>query len=291
MEVLIKIIDKLNSKDASLSFEYFPPKEIEKEDMLFNTISTLSRYNPDFSSVTYSPKNLNLDKTLKWTIMLKQKFHIESMMHLTAFTISKEDVIEVTKKLKASKIENILALRGDNPDNLTIKKNSFKYALSLIEFIKKIDNTFCIGCAGYPEGHIEAENFDKDLYYLNKKIEAGASFIITQLFFINDYFYRFIDKLNKKGINAPVICGIMPITNLKQIIKFTKICGVTIPKELLEKLEDKSSEEVIKIGAEYTINQCLDLIDNGFKKFHFYTLNKTNAVETILNSLRTTLTI
>jgi methylenetetrahydrofolate reductase (NADPH) len=283
----MKIIDILTSKESTLSFEFFPPKNKEKEDLLFKTIGKLAKYSPDFASITYSPTGLSKEKSIMWSKSLKQNFNIEPMMHITCISSTKEDVINITQQLQHFQIKNILALRGDILDkNVQLKNPDFSHAVDLIKFIRSL-NDFCIGCAGYPEGHIECKSIEKDIDYLYKKIEAGAQFIITQLFFDNSHFYNFMNLIFKKGIKVPVICGIMPITSLNQIIKFTKICGATIPKELEKKLHNKSDKYVFDIGIEYTIKQCIDLINNGFKRLHFYTLNNSKSVELILSNIYT----
>jgi methylenetetrahydrofolate reductase (NADPH) len=281
----MKIIDILISKESTLSFEFFPPKNKEKEDLLFKTIKKLAKYSPDFASITYSPTGLSKEKSIMWSKSLKQNFNIEPMMHMTCITSSKGEVASIIKQLQHEQIKNILALRGDILDEKTFLKNSdFTHAIDLIKYIKSLDDV-CIGCAGYPEGHIECKKIEEDIDYLSKKIDAGAQFIITQLFFDNIHFYNFINLIIKKGINVPVICGIMPITSLSQITKFTNICGATIPKELVKKLYNKSDKDVFDIGIEYTIKQCIELINNGFKKLHFYTLNNSKSVELILSKL------
>ena len=281
----MKIIDILKPKESSLSFEFFPPKNKNKEDLLFETIQNLTKYKPDFASITYSPTGLSKEKSIMWCKALKYRFNIEPMMHITCISSTKEEISKILEQLHSDSIKNILALRGDIlDDKLFIKDSVFPHAIDLIQYIKSL-NDFCIGCAGYPEGHIECKNISVDIDYLCKKIDAGAEFIITQLFFDNVHFYNFIDLIVKKGITVPVICGIMPITSINQIIKFTNICGATIPKELMKKLDNKSNEDVFNIGIEYTYNQCVDLFKNGFKRLHFYTLNNSKAVEQILQRL------
>ena len=284
----MKIIDILKLNDRSLSFEFFPPKNKEKEDLLFKTIEKLSKYSPDFASITYSPTGLSKEKSIMWSKALKYKFNIEPMMHITCISSTKDGVAKILQQLKNENIENVLALRGDILDNESFLRNSlFSHAIDLIKYIKSLDD-FCIGCAGYPEGHIECKNIEKDIDYLKKKIDAGAQFIITQLFFNNTHFYNFMNLITRKGIRIPVISGIMPITSFNQILKFTNICGATIPEKLIEKLQNKSDDYVFNIGTEYTYNQCIDLIENGFKRLHFYTLNNSKAVEIILQRLLST---
>lgn len=282
----MKICDKLNVKKRVLSFEFFPPKKVENEHILFETLDELINFNPDFVSITYGAGGSTKDKTLEWTLKIKNDYKLTVMMHLTCITSDKEEIDELLDNLKKNGIENILALRGDIPkDGLNYHiSNDFKYASDLVGFIKKKD--FCIGVAGYPEGHLEAKSIEEDILNLKKKIKAGGDFIITQLFFDNRLFYRYLELLDKNGINTPVLAGIMPITSFAQVDKFRKMCGVYIPEKFISIIADKDDDYVFNAGVEYTIKQCEDLLSNGVKGLHFYTLNKSEATKKILNNLK-----
>jgi methylenetetrahydrofolate reductase (NADPH) len=280
------IIDILKYKTTSLSFEFFPPKTKEKENVLFETIKNLTKFKPNFASVTYSPSGISKINTISWTKTIKHFFNIESMMHITCIASTKENVDSILSDLENLGIDNVLALRGDIPADINKEQLplNFKYAKDLIKYIKKY-RKFCIGCAGYPEGHIESKDLVQGIEHLREKIDAGANFIITQLFFENKNFYNYYNLIQKKGIEAPVITGIMPITSINQILKFTEMCGATIPSELLKTMEGKSDKDIFNIGVDFSIKQVIDLVNNGFTKFHFYTLNNSKAVEMILNSV------
>ncbi|MGB9732047.1 MULTISPECIES: methylenetetrahydrofolate reductase [NAD(P)H] [Calditerrivibrio] len=282
----MKICDKLNIKKRVLSFEFFPPKKVENEHILFETLDELTNFNPDFVSITYGAGGSTKDKTLEWTLKIKNDYKLTVMMHLTCITSDKEEIDELLDNLKKNGIENILALRGDIPkDGLNYHiSNDFKYASDLVSFIKQKD--FCIGVAGYPEGHLEANSIEEDILNLKKKIEAGGDFIITQLFFDNRLFYKYLELLAKNDINTHVLAGIMPITSFAQVDKFKKMCGVYIPEEFINRITDKDDDYVFNAGLEYTIKQCEDLLSNGVKGLHFYTLNRSEATKKILNNLK-----
>lgn len=281
----MKICNKFGVKDRLLSFEFFPPKRVENEHILFETLEDLVPYNPDFVSITYGAGGSTKDKTLEWTLRIKNNYNLDVMMHLTCITSDRDEVNELLDTLKNHGIENILALRGDIPKDGQIYHISrdFKYASDLVEFIKP--KGFCIGVAGYPEGHLEAKSIEDDILHLKRKIDAGGDFIITQLFFDNSLFYRYLELLNKNGIDKPVLAGIMPITSLGQIEKFRAMCGVYIPEDFEKGIAGKSDDYVFKAGVEYATRQCDDLIKHGVKGLHFYTLNKSEATKLILDNL------
>lgn len=281
----MKIGEILKKKERTLSFEFFPPKKAENEQTLFDTIEVLKKYKPDFVSITYGAGGSTRDKTLEWTLRVKKQYRLNPMMHLTCITATRDFVDEIANTLKANSVDNILALRGDLPKDFDRSKMEFEYAYQLVECLKsKWD--FSIGVAGYPEGHPESPSLEKDVEYLKMKVDAGGDFIITQLFFDNSKFFRFLDRLEKFQIKVPVIAGIMPILSLTQVKRFVEMCGATIPKELLDNLEGKSGEDAYKVGVDYAIKQCQELIDNDVKGLHFYTLNKFNATEEIVKQLR-----
>ena len=280
----MKIGEILKAKDRTLSFEFFPPKKVENEQTLFGTIEVLKKYSPDFVSITYGAGGSTRDKTLEWTLRVKKQYELNPMMHLTCITATKGFVEEIANTLKEEGIDNILALRGDLPENFDRSKMEFEYAYQLVEYLKsKWD--FSIGVAGYPEGHPESPSIEKDVEYLKMKVDAGGDFIITQLFFDNSKFFEFLERVEKFKIKAPVIAGIMPILSLKQVKRFVEMCGVSIPKELLDDLQGKSNEDAYKVGVDYAIKQCQELIENGVRGLHFYTLNKFNATEEIIKQL------
>ena len=280
----MRISEILKNKNRTVSFEFFPPKKIENEQTLFNTIDILKDYDPDFVSITYGAGGSTQDKTIEWTLRIKNEYSLNPMMHLTCVTSTKNSIDKIIDTLKKGNIDNILALRGDLPQDLKDNKMEFKYAYQLVEYLKN-KGEFSIGVAGYPEGHPESKTLEEDVEYLKTKIDAGGDFIITQLFFDNNYFFDFLNRLEKHNIKAPVLAGIMPILNLSQMKRFVDMCGASIPKSLSSKLEGKSKEDMYKIGVEYAAAQCSELIENNVRGLHFYTLNKYNATKDILDNL------
>ncbi|NIO15682.1 MAG: methylenetetrahydrofolate reductase [NAD(P)H] [Deltaproteobacteria bacterium] len=286
----MKIRDLFREKRTLLSFEFFPPKNPESEHILDETVSILSRFNPDFVSVTFGAGGSTRDRTLDWTLRIKEHYHLNVMMHLTCIASSLADIQEIIKRLKWHGIENVLALRGDPPKDFPRDKikRHFQYAYELVEYLRELD-TFSIGVAGYPEGHIEAVSIEKDLEYLKMKVDAGAHFIITQLFFENSYFYEFINRAAQQRIAVPIIPGLMPIVNIKQVKKFTDMCGATVPDRIMADMQDKDSADMLKTGVDYAISQCRELLEFGVDGLHFYTLNRNTATEQILNEIEGTI--
>ncbi len=280
----MKISEILKKKPMTLSFEFFPPRKIENEKGLFDTIGVLSEYNPDFVSITYGAGGSTRDKTIEWTLKMKNEYGLNPMMHLTCIASTKKSIDEIIEKLKEGRVDNILALRGDLPEGFDRSRMEFQYAYQLVEYLKS-KGDFSIGVAGYPEGHPESESLERDIEYLKIKIDAGGEFIITQLFFDNSKFFDFLERLNRHGVNVPVIAGIMPILNLSQMRRFVDMCGASVPEFLIKSMESKSKEDMYKIGVDYAVKQCSELIENGVRGLHFYTLNKFNATKDILDRL------
>jgi methylenetetrahydrofolate reductase (NADPH) len=284
----MKICENLERYKFSLSYEFFPPKDEKGKEQLFKTIDELIEYKPNFVSVTYGAGGTTRERTFQTVKEIKEKYNLTVMPHLTCIAHDKEEVLELLKRYEEIGIENILALRGDRPKDNN-KEGFCKYAVDLIRLIKQhFNGKFCIGVACYPEGHQEAASLEEDVEHLKEKVEAGAGFAITQMFFNNEYFFRFKELLHKKGVNIPVIVGVMPITNFKQIKKFADLCGATIPLELAKKLSEvqENPEEVYKIGVDYAIKQVEELLDYGVDGLHFYTLNKAEATRDIIEALK-----
>lgn len=288
----MKIGDYLREKGFSISFEFFPPKTEEGEEELFQTIRNLSPLKPTFVSVTYGAGGSTRDRTRRVVERIHKETDLTVMAHLTCIAHSQKELLEIIGEYKKIGIENLLALRGDKPANMpdfSPPEDACKHAEELVKFIREnFGSYFSIGIASYPEGHPESPNMDWEIKYFKKKVDAGADFSITQMFFENSYYYQFLDLCQKAGIDIPIIPGIMPITNFKQIQKFASMCGATIPQELIEKLEPyaENPEETLKIGVEFAIEQCLDLLENGVPGLHFYTLNKSKATLMVYEGIK-----
>ncbi len=289
----MKISDLLKQIKRSVSFEFFPPKTPEGEESLFKTIKELEFIRPTFVSVTYGAGGTTRERTIRIVKRIHTETNLTVMAHQTCIGHTRKDIIDILNQYKNIGVQNVLALRGDIPEgqeeSFAFPPDGCRYANELVSLIREnFGDWFSIGVAAYPEGHPESPDIDTDIHFFKKKIDAGAEFAITQMFFDNTFFYRFIDKLQKVGVNIPVIPGIMPITNFKQIKKFADMCGATIPSDLIKRLQPVADrpEEVEKIGIEFAVKQCEDLLKNGAKGLHFYTLNKSKATVQIYKAVK-----
>ena len=248
----------------------------------------MSALKPGYISVTYGAGGSTREKTLDIALKVRDSHEIEPLVHFTCVGADREEIAAYLKIVKEKNLENILALRGDPPQgqkSFTPPSGGFSHANELVGFVRKTGD-FCIAVAGYPEGHIEAESLEADIDNLRKKIDAGADFIITQLFYDNADFYNFMNLTARRGISVPVIPGIMPVTSLSQITRITGMCGAKIPEKLMDDLHGCESEESIcRAGTDYSIRQCAELKSWGVPGFHFYTLNKSDTVKRIIQSI------
>lgn len=286
----MKIKEILKEKKTIFSCEFYPPKTLEGIQDLYSVIQDLKSLEPGYISVTYGAGGSTREKTVEMVSKIKQEIGIEAMAHLTCVGHSKTEIKEVLNQIKEKGIENIIALRGDPPKgekNFMPHPDGFKNARELTGFIHQ-SYDFCIAVAGYPEGHVEAANKAQDWDYLEKKVNAGADFIVTQLFFNNPDFFNFEKEMRKRGVLVPIIPGIMPITNFHQIVRFTQMCGAKIPEVLLKDLEavQNNGGAVEEKGVEFATKQCEELIAHGVKGIHFYTLNKSKATKKIIENLK-----
>jgi methylenetetrahydrofolate reductase (NADPH) len=287
----VRIIDRLKDGFPAFSFEFFPPKTPEGEQKLWEVLSELRSLQPNFVSVTYGAGGSTRAKTCELTTRIKDELGIEAMAHLTCVGSSSEQLGEVLEQLETGRIENVLALRGDPPKGMTrfeATQGGFTYANELVSFIRERGHTFCLGSACYPEGHIEAPSKYADLHNLKRKVDAGLDFAITQLFFDNRLYFDFVDRCRSAGITIPIIPGIMPITDVGQIERFTKMCGATIPPKLMAELDKRRTEpeRVHELGVAHATIQALGLIQGGAPGVHFYTLNKSTATREIMTAIR-----
>lgn len=278
------IKDAFLERETTLSFEIFPPKNNE---ILFNIIGELKKFDPDFISVTYGAGGSSKDRTVEVASIIKNKYSIEVLAHLTCITSTKEEIEEVVENLKENKIENILAMRGDIPENFTIgKEHLYRYGKDLIHKLKN-DTNLCIGAAAYPEGHNECKDLDMSVRYLKEKIDTGADFLITQLFFDNNNLFKFKEKMYKYNIKVPVAVGIMPAVNKTLIEKIQKLSGVIIPdkvKNFMNKYEN-NEDDLKKAGIEYASYQIEELLKSKVEGIHLYTMNKPDIIKAILGNV------
>ena len=283
----MKITDLFAKKKPTVSFEVFPPNEIYSLDEVFSVIDELALLKPDFISVTYGAGGVSRGRTVEIASKIKNKNKIEALAHLTCIGAEKSEIQNILNELKKHNIENILALRGDLPkDNTAANKGDFSHASDLVKYLKENEN-FSVGGAFYPEGHQDTNDL-LDLFNLKLKVDSGTDFLISQIFFDNEQFYQFRDKLKKLNINIPVIAGIMPVTNAKQIRKITSLCGCTIPeklKKILDRYED-NPKALKEAGIAYATEQIIDLMTSDIDGIHIYTMNKTETAKKIMNSIQ-----
>lgn len=281
----MKIKHLYNTKKPVISFEIFPPNEKYPIEAVYETIDELVKLKPDFISVTYGAGGTTRGRTVEIASRIKNFHKIEALAHLTCIAAKEEEIDTILQDLKEKNIENILALRGDLPQDSLENEGDFQYAGKLIKKIKQ-EGDFSIGAAFYPEGHQETNDL-LDLFYLREKVKKGADFLISQIFFDNQYFYDFQEKCDKLGIRIPLIPGIIPVTNAKQIQKITELCGSTIPvkfQKILDRYE-KSPEALREAGIAYAVEQIVDLLSSGVAGVHIYTMNKVDVVQEIMRRI------
>jgi len=290
----MKISDILNTNKTSLSFEFFPPKNARASEQLFDTINKLSKLKPSYISVTYGAGGTTRELTNELVLRIKNETDLTVVPHLTCVGADKDTTFDILKTYSENGIENIMALRGDMPLNLNQSNGTinpfkdFKYAVDLVKFIKKHFPNICIGVAGFPEGHHETPNVLKEMDYLKEKVDAGADYICTQLFYDNRYFYDFKERCLLSDINVPVIAGIMPVFSLKNMERIAELAlGTIFPAKLLRTLKRAGSDSynIENAGIHWVAEQVRDLLDTNTKGIHFYTLNKWDKIQRICTTL------
>jgi methylenetetrahydrofolate reductase (NADPH) len=282
---------KRASGQPVISFEFFPPKTPEGDrNLLEKHIPALAQARPDYCSVTYGAGGSTRDKTLMIVDRIQREHKLTALAHLTCVNHTREEVRAVLEKIRALNCKNILALRGDPPGGAEFQQTpgGFEFSSELVQFIRSLD-CFSIGVAGFPEGHIanQAGKLD-DWRHLKEKIDAGADFVLTQLFFDNADFFAFRDYLGKQlGAQVPLVPGIVAILSAGQITKFTQLCGAKIPPPLRQKLDElgNDDEAATEFGIEYATRQCEELLSAGVPGLHFYTLNKSHSTVQVLKNL------
>lgn len=288
----MRIADLFPRGKQFVSLEFFPPKEPVDWPAYFRTIERLGSLNPLFVSVTYGAGGSTRADTLQIVTRIKRDLSLEPMAHLTCVGATSEGILGFLDDLRAAGIDNILALRGDPPQDPAFRMpepREFIHASDLVSFVRKRHPDMGIGVAGYPEGHPEASSPEKDLEFLKFKLDLGGDFVITQLFFNNDYYWDFVRRARALGVDKPIIPGVMPIFNLKVIRKILSLCGATIPPELLRQLEEAQerggAEAVQALGMEYARRQIRGLLDGGAPGIHLYTLNRDDACLELLKGV------
>ena len=281
----MKIIDILNQDQITLSFEVFPPKKIEKYDSVQAATEGVTALHPSFMSVTYGAGGGTSEFTLNIAKNIRDKYGVEVLPHLTCVSSTKAHVHEMIQKFKEYGFENVMALRGDIPEG-GAPYDDYHYASELVADIKS-QGDFCIGGACYPDGHVECAHKDDDIRNLKRKVDAGVDFLTTQMFFDNAEFFNFLYRLREQDIRVPVLAGIMPITNQKQLGRSVALSGTTVPtrfKEIVDKFGEHP-EAMKQAGIIYATEQIIDLIANDVKHIHVYSMNKPDVAEAIQRNL------
>jgi len=286
----MRISEILTKDKIHFSFEFFPPKTQEASARLFKTIKELSPIHPSFVSVTYGAGGSTKELTQELVVRLKKETSLNIVAHLTLVGVGKDEIYTQLEKYAAAGIENVLALRGDPPkgsSKFVPAADGFRYAAEMVAFIKKHFPHFGVGVAGFPEGHPETPNRLKEIGYLKAKVDAGADYICTQLFFDNHDYYDFCERCELAGIKIPILAGIMPITSLKGLKRMSELAlGARIPARLLRAIQrTKDDEAVEKVGIHWATEQVFDLYDHNVAGIHFYTLNHSKATLKIYKTL------
>ncbi len=284
----MKIRDILKEKEVTLSFEVFPPKTDACYEVVEKASAEIAALKPDFMSVTYGAGGGTSKNTANIAADLQNKYETPVLAHLTCVSSTKDYVKDMINVYKEKGIENIMALRGDIPKEGRICYD-YDHATQLIYDIKSLDENICIGGACYPEGHIECARQSEDIQHLKEKVEAGCDFLTTQMFFDNSTLYQFLYRIREKGIDVPVLPGIMPITNAKQVARSVALSGSTIPQKMkimVDRFAD-NPDKMKEAGIIYASDQIIDLISNGVSHIHVYSMNKPDIAAGIMRNLAT----
>lgn len=283
----MKIIDILKNKRVTLSFEVFPPKTADAVPTALAAAEAIAALHPDFMSVTYGAGGGTSDFTVHIASAVKKTYGVEVMPHLTCLSSTKEKVTETLQDYKEAGFETIMALRGDVPADGT-KKNDFEHATDLMKQIKSFDSSMALGGACYPEGHPESPSLAADIENIRSKVDAGAQFLSTQMFFDNSLFYSYLNRLHAVGIDVPVLAGIMPITNKRILTRSLAMSGTAVPARYIAMVDayGDSPEAMKQAGIAYATEQILDLYANGVRNVHVFAMNKPDVAKAVFENIR-----
>ena len=285
----MRVTDLYKRNSPVISMEFFPPRDAAAGERFSRTVDSLSLLNPDYLSVTFGAGGSTRDGSHQAVKLLHQEKALPTVAYIAGFGLGPDEICQILDAYQALGIETIFVLRGDPPKSEGFKSHpdSFDYAGDLIAFIRETYD-FTLGCAGYPEGHVECQSLEDDITHLKEKVQAGAEYVVTQYFYENRFFYDFVETCRSQGIDVPIIPGIMPVYTVKMTRMLSRICGSSIPAAMNEKLtaldpEDKSA--VLELGIDMAVDQCRDLLDQGVPGLHFYTMDRTKSTTEILNRL------
>jgi methylenetetrahydrofolate reductase (NADPH) len=286
----MRVSNLYKNKKNVISMEFFPPRNEKAAQSFGNIIDNLAAMKPDYMSITFGAGGSTRDgsyQTVKQVMIEKKQ---PTVAYIAGFGLGPNDIKDVLDKYSDLGVETIFVIRGDKPrdDNFVPHPDSFSYASEMIAFIKK-NYDFTLGCAGYPEGHIEAESLDKDIEYLKLKVDNGAEYVVCQYFYDNQFYFDFVEKCQAKGINVPIIPGIMPVYTVKMTQMLSKVCGSKITDALQKELDAVDAEDkdaVLNTGIQYALNQCKGLLKAGVPGLHFYTMDRSKSTTEIISQLR-----
>lgn len=283
----MKIIDRMLEDRVNISFEVFPPKTDDTYNKVLTAVDEIAKLQPSFISVTYGAGGGTSKNTVKIASHIQNDLGVNSIAHLTCASSTKDEVRNVARDIKANGIQNILALRGDIPKDAAFPiPGHYKYACELIEDLKTMGD-FCIGAACYPEGHVESAHKTEDIANLKRKVDSGVDFLTTQMFFDNSILYNFLYRIREKGITVPVLPGIMPVTNGKQMARICQLSGTILPERfraIVDRFGD-NPKAMQQAGIAYATDQIIDLIANGITNIHVYSMNKPDVAAAIVANL------
>ena len=286
----MRVTELYHNKKTVLSMEFFPPRNEEAREKFGNTIDKLSESRPDYMSVTFGAGGSNREGSLQTVkdVMIDKK--LPTVAYIAGYGLGPDEIVEVLDRYKELGVETIFVIRGDEPrqEDFIPHPESFPHASDMIAFIKDRYD-FTIGCAGYPEGHIEAESFEKDIEYLKLKVDNGAEYVVAQFCYDNAYFFNFVEKCRAAGIDVPIIPGIMPVYTAKMTRILSKVCGATITPALqkrLDAVDQEDKEAVLKLGIDFAAEQCKELLQQGVSGLHFYTMNRSRSTTEIISRLK-----
>jgi len=278
------------SEKPVVSLEFFPPRDEKAEEKFDKIVDGLAELEPDYMSVTFGAGGSTRDGSYKTVNKLFAEKKQPTVAYIAGYGLGPDEIKEVLDKYKDLGIETIFVIRGDEPrnDDFTSHPDSFNYASEMISFINERYD-FDLGCAGYPEGHIQAESLEKDIEFLKLKVDNGAKYVVAQYCYDNDYFFNYLEKCREAGISVPVIPGIMPVYTVKLTNILAKVCGAMITDELkskLDELAEADKEDVLNYGVDFAVKQCGELLKSGVPGLHFYTMDRSKSVTEIVNRLR-----
>jgi methylenetetrahydrofolate reductase (NADPH) len=287
----LSLQQRLVRKEPLFSVEFFPPKSDDAAEQLLQAAQRLQPYKPEFASITYGAGGSTRSRTLKYARHLREEFGYTVMPHLTCVGHSRDELKQIIAEFKAAGLEQIMALRGDPPKGettFTPHPDGISYADELVRLIGEVYPECAIGVAGYPEKHPEAPSPEIDLLNLKRKVDAGATFVTTQLFFDNAVYFKFVEKCRIAGITIPILPGLMSATSHKQALRFCEMCGTSVPDELNQKLFDAGEDQaaIEAVGVEWSYQQALELLEKGAPGIHLYILNRAGPAISVMEKLQ-----